>query len=643
MVDEDQVHRLVEGHARRAPEAVAVVCGGRTLSYGELDTTSARLAKYLRRHGAGQREVVVVCLDRSVELPVAVLAVLRAGAVYVLLEPSAPDRRLREVLRELDPALVLTQESHRIRLADVVEAAIVCVDTDAGAIAAEPEAGPAPEVFGTSPACLVHGGTVAIEHRQLALAQRDWAGHYELTPADRVLQTAPAESVVFTADWIRALCSGATLVLAARDFGTDRTAAIAELAALLDEQWITVLECEAHLARRLGDELRERRPGSLRLFAVSGERWFLGEHRELAGILGPRVRLVHVHRVPEVVADLRRLELSMLGAQRVRDDQALLGRPVPGVEVRLVAPGTWQSAEEIGEIGVRVGDSPLRRTRDLARHRPDGLLDHLGRADVRATGLDAVAVAEVEAALRAVPEVREAVVADDPDFWDERAGRVRRTAVGYVVPAPGREVQPGRLARIHKGHPARVVVVPSLPRDGSGEVDRERLPRAVVPRSRQRGAGLTAKGGPRWFGEDSLTGIGYGLALAVFAALASYLLTDLFWPGSRNTDRVPQPWAAFFHVLYAAESASFGLGVAYLFRGFRWIASLGRGRSLTVAAHLSLAWLLLAWWPQDNFYRLSSQQDWPRQAVLVFAFNITLMVAGAVLVRFVRPGGRGDR
>ncbi|MFI6026630.1 AMP-binding protein [Amycolatopsis magusensis] len=643
MVDEDQVHRLVEGHARRAPESVAVVCGGRTLSYGELDTTSARLAGYLGRHGAGQREVVVVCLDRSVELPVAVLAVLRAGAVYVLLEPSAPDRRLREVLRELDPALVLTQESHRIRLADVVEAAIVCVDTDTDAIAAEPEAGSAPEVFGTSPACLVHGGTVAIEHRQLALAQRDWAGHYELTPADRVLQTAPAGSVVFTADWIRALCSGATLVLAARDFGTDRTAAIAELAALLDEQWITVLECEAHLARRLGDELRERRPGSLRLFAVSGERWFLGEHRELAAILGPRVRLVHVHRVPEVVADLRRLELSMLGAQRVRDDQALLGRPVPGVEVRVVAPGTWQSAEEIGEIGVRVGDSPLRRTRDLARHRPDGLLDHLGRADVRATGLDAVAVAEVEAALRAVPEVREAVVADDPDFWDERAGRVRRTAVGYVVPAPGRRIEPGRLARIHKGHPARVVVVPSLPRDGSGEVDRERLPRALVPRSRQRGAGLTAKGGPRWFGEDSLTGIGYGLALAVVAALASYLLTDLFWPGSRNTDRVPQPWAAFFHVLYAAESAAFGLGVAYLFRGYRWIASLGRGRSLTVAAHLSLTWLLLAWWPQDNFYRLSSQQDWPRQAVLVFAFNITLMVAAAVLVRFVRPDGRGDR
>ncbi|QFU91098.1 AMP-binding protein [Amycolatopsis sp. YIM 10] len=640
-MDEDQVHRLVEGHARRAPEAVAVVCGERTLSYGELDSTSARLAGYLRQQGAGKRDVVVVCLDRSVELPAAVLAVLRAGAVYVLLEPSAPDRRLREVLRELDPALVITQESHRIRLADVVEAAIVCVDTDAGAIAAEPEAGQAPEIFGTNPACLVHRGT-AIEHRQLALAQRDWAGHYELTPVDRVLQTAPAESVVFTADWIRALCSGATLVLAGRDFGTDRTASIAELAELLDEQRITVLECETHLARRLGDELRERRPGSLRLFAVSGERWFLGEHRELARILGPRVRLVHVHRVPEVVNDLRRLELSMLGAPRFRDDQALLGRPVPGVEIRVVAPGTWQSTTDVGEVAIRIGESPLRRTRDLARLRPDGLLDHLGRADVRATGLNAVAVAEVESALRSFPEVREAVVADDPDFWDEYAGRVRRTAVGYVVPTPGREIDAARLARLHNGHLARVVVVPSLPRDGSGAVDRERLPRAVVPRSRHGETGLTAKGGPRWFGENSLTGIGYGLAIAIALTLASYLLTDVFWPGSRNTERVPQPWAAFFHVLYAAESASFGLGAAYLFRGYRWIASLERGLPLTVAAHLSLAWLLLAWWPQDNFYRLSSPQDWPRQTVLVFTFNITLMVAGAVLVRFVSARRRTE-
>jgi ABC-type Co2+ transport system permease subunit len=164
-------------------------------------------------------------------------------------------------------------------------------------------------------------------------------------------------------------------------------------------------------------------------------------------------------------------------------------------------------------------------------------------------------------------------------------------------------------------------------------VDREGLPLPVLP-------------GQAAGGKASLADLGDGartavmLALALLIAFVAFLMTDSLWPGSTDVSAVPHPWAGLFRGLYVVECLSFGLGISFLFFGRERLTRLGRPPWLTTLAHLSIVWLLAAWWPQDNFYRLAAKTDWGRQAALVYGFNITLMIAAAVLVAFAV---RGDR
>ncbi|MBE1583860.1 hypothetical protein ACFPOI_34020 [Nonomuraea angiospora] len=174
--------------------------------------------------------------------------------------------------------------------------------------------------------------------------------------------------------------------------------------------------------------------------------------------------------------------------------------------------------------------------------------------------------------------------------------------------------------------PDVVAVVPALPRTPEGEIDVAALPLPVAEGPRPEGG----KGGGAAAGSGSLV-VG-GTLLFGFLAFAT---TNVFWPYSTDLSGVPLPWAALFFGLYLFECLSFGLGVMVLLRGRSALARRGRSASLTTAAWLALAWLLLAWWPQDNFYRLAAKTDWPQQAALVYAFNVTLMIAAAVLVAFV--------
>jgi hypothetical protein len=124
-------------------------------------------------------------------------------------------------------------------------------------------------------------------------------------------------------------------------------------------------------------------------------------------------------------------------------------------------------------------------------------------------------------------------------------------------------------------------------------------------------------------------------------AFLAWALTDLIWPGSTDLSSVPAPWAALFAGLYLFENVSLGVGIVFLFAGRNSMKRQRRSPALTTAAHLAIVWLLVSWWPQDNFFRLAAKTDWPRQAALVYAFNIPLMIAAAVVAAFAvsRPKG----
>ncbi|MER6000169.1 hypothetical protein ABT120_16485 [Nonomuraea angiospora] len=236
-----------------------------------------------------------------------------------------------------------------------------------------------------------------------------------------------------------------------------------------------------------------------------------------------------------------------------------------------------------------------------------------------AAGLTGAALTEgeLEQRLRGHPVVTECVVVEGEQL------------IAYVVAdEKDREKVTEFLTELvpRRRLPEVVAVVPALPRTPEGEIDVAALPLPVAEGQRPAGG----KGGGATAGSGSMV-VG-GTLLFGFLAFS---ITNVFWPYSTDLSGVPLPWAALFFGLYLFECASFGLGVMVLLRGRSALARRGRSAPLTTAAWLALAWLLLAWWPQDNFYRLAAKTDWPQQAALVYGFNVTLMIAAAVLVAFV--------
>ncbi|MFB7663232.1 amino acid adenylation domain-containing protein [Kitasatospora sp. NPDC056138] len=709
------VHQLFEEHARRTPEAVAVICGTERLTYAELDAGAERLARRLAELGLGPGGLAAVALGRGPGLLTALLAVLKSGAAYVPLEPTGPDPTVRHVLSEADPLVLVTEEAYRVRLTDASSRTVLCVDTSAASIAAQPATPLGVRVQPSDLACVFYtsGSTgtpkgALIEHRNLLHAYRGWQSVYRLSATDRFLQTATLEFDVFTADWIRALGSGGTLVMARRNFTLDRTAEISELHELVLREGVTVMETNVHTLRRLFAHLRPRglELGEVRLLSVGAEKWYLDEQLRLQRYLGPGVRHVNVYGVAEAAVDSTYFDSSTLTeAPEQAELISLIGRPFPGTRVHLLDPaGRPVPQGQPGEIclaGPGVGrgylnrpdltaarfrstdldqDGRVYRTGDIGRLRADGRLEYLGRdADGPAAGeagtvTELAEVAEVEAVLRGHPGVRESAVArirtasDQPRLvaYVVTAAPARDAAAGS--PADGTDadgVAEGWALRAYLAErlpdrliPDAVVPLPTLPRTRAGKLDRRSLPlpaprgHAAAPGSRPAPAARrgSAKAGARPLGSakagygpvraargETSSDLGTaGALITLFVASLAFAGTDLFWPGSTDLSAVPSPWALLFELLYIAEWLGFGAGVAFLVLGRPVLERQQPARPplLTTSTLLAVAWLLIAWWPQDNWYRTSRATDWPRQAALVYGFNVTLIIAALVVVRF---------
>ncbi|WP_225851053.1 AMP-binding protein [Streptomyces sp. HPF1205] len=692
------VHALFEARARLTPFAPAVVCGAERLTYGELDGRANRLARRLRDARLPSGALVAVCLEPGAGAPAAMLGVLKAGGVCVPLGPDIPLPELRHVLADADPFAVVTTEALRVTVSDGKRRRIVTVDREAGATVDSTAGGPVEPLEGKAPrlACVLYtAGTTGpakgalIGHSALLSAFEGARAVHRPTPEDRLLLVAPPESAAFTAGWIRTLGSGGTLVLPAADGTTpdapaavkdfrsaaakaarlatsggpgsavaaERESAVAALHALVLAEGVTVLDCDTATARDLHRYIRRRGLdlGAVRLVGVTGDIWYLDEMQGLRRTLGPQVRVLNVYGPAEAAGCAAYFELPDRPATLDRPERvSLIGKPFPGLRVQVLdarrpaargrtgeiavdGPGAargYRSAERRSGTGGRPrtdgprAGGPLR-TGDLGRVGDDGRLEYLGRKGAHA---------DAEAVLRGHPSVEECAVAE----IGTDAGRTSLAA--YVVLADGARSDPAGIrsyasARLPSGRAPRTVVpLASLPRTRAGRIDRRGLPQPARPP----GAGTTAGGkGGSGSGPGDATGCA-ALAAGVVAAFLSAVFTDVLWPHSTDLTGVPQPEALLFFGLYVCEWLSFGLGVAFLFHGRHMIARQERSPRFTTAAHLSVVWLLAAWWPQDNFYRLARKTDWPRQAALVYGFNVTLMIAAAVLVVFfaARPRER---
>ncbi|WP_411103947.1 AMP-binding protein [Streptomyces sp. cmx-4-9] len=653
----DTVLSRFERWAAETPGARAVIAGAESLTYGELDARAERVAGRLLAAGLPQDAVVAVGTARQAELLAVVLGILKAGAAYTVVDVDAP-HTARRLLSRIQPFALLTRAAHQARLDDGSGLRVIrlAVDPDPAEPAGRPTGGPPRRTPGRTAAVLSTGGPqprpVPVGHALLLAAYESWAELARLGPGDRHLFTGPPAVTAFAAGWTRALCSGGALVVPERAPWTPDT-----VRAAAEAERVTVLHTDpagaAHLllpgpapqgtapptpvpGPRSGPQPRLR---ALRLLTVTGDRLHLDEQALLQSRLQTGVRLLNVHALTETAGTGTWFGLTQLSGP-VEDPQqlSLIGTPFPGCradlrdgELYLVPPG---------------GGAPVP-TGDLARLRDDGLLEFGGRIRDRIT-LDGRVLDPhaLESVLRGHEDIGAAMVAAVPG--PDGAQRL----VAYLAPPaqdasrrPGGNLPDADAVRAHLADkvpsgdlPRAVVRLRALPRNRAGQEDRAELPQPPRPVHGHTGRGAVRGGkyGPAAAGTADTGGaasascaVGCG---ALVPGLAARLFTDVLWPGSTDLTGVPSPWSFLFTVLYLVECLAFGLGVLFLFTGrSRMAASRDAGRALTTAAHLAVVYLLVSWWPQDNLYRLAAKQDWPRQAALVYTFNVPLMLAAAVL------------
>ncbi|MER6363211.1 amino acid adenylation domain-containing protein [Kitasatospora sp. NPDC001527] len=522
------IHQAFEERARLTPRAPALRFEGRSVGYRELDRRANRLAHRLRGLGVGRDVVVGVGLERSPELVVALLAVLKAGGAYLPLDPELPPARLEHMVRDARVPVLLTRRALLGRL-PVVAAEALCVEEFEAAPGGEPDTAPDVEVGGEDLAYVIYtsGSTgapkgvmnvhAAIRNRLLWMQDA-----YRLDAEDRVLQKTPFSFDVSVWEFFWPLATGATLVLA-RPGGHRDPGYLART--IREERVTTVHFVPSMLQAFLREEVEECT--SLRRVVCSGEalprdlqdRFLARCGARLYNLYGPTEAAVDVtHWTCRPEADPRRpvpIGRPIANTRIHVLDGALQPVPVgvPGelhIGGRGLARGYLNRPELTAERFVPDPFDPdpaarLYRTGDLARYREDGALEFLGRLDhqVKLRG-QRIEPGEIEAALTAHPAVREAVVT----ARERRAGDVRlvahlTAAEGAGVPGPAelaahlRERLPASMV------PAAFAVLDALPLTPSGKVDRAALPEPDGGRPAA-GAPFTAPGAGL---EDTLAGL----------------------------------------------------------------------------------------------------------------------------------------
>ncbi|HVH12317.1 MAG TPA: condensation domain-containing protein, partial [Longimicrobium sp.] len=286
---EASIHQLVTEQAARTPGATAVVFGDETLTYAELYTRSNRLAHHLVALGVGPDVRVGICLERSAELVVAMLAVLKAGGAYVPLDAEYPRERLAFMVADSGARALVTQESLRAALPIEADVAVVSVDGDHARIAAAPAGAPRMTAGPRSLAYVIYtsGSTgtpkgAAVEHRSVVRLVRD-TNYVSLGPTDRVGQVANLSFDAATFEVWGALLNGAALV------GIDRDVALSPvgLPNAIRDQRITTMFLTVALFNAIARE-RPEAFASLTTLLVGGEACDPVSMRRVLEAGGPR-------------------------------------------------------------------------------------------------------------------------------------------------------------------------------------------------------------------------------------------------------------------------------------------------------------------------------------------------------------------
>ncbi|HSJ76879.1 MAG TPA: amino acid adenylation domain-containing protein, partial [Gemmatimonadales bacterium] len=510
------VHELFEAQVIKTPDAVAVVYEDATLSYAELNQRANQLAHYLRELGVGPDERVAICLERSLEMVVGMLGVLKAGGAYVPLDPAYPVERLRYMVEDSAPLVLLTQARWQALFAGVEEK-LALVDLDQSARWWSEQPGTNPQWNAGDSRQLAYviytSGTTGTP-KGVMVEQRGMVNHLfaklrdlQLSATDVVAQTASVSFDISVWQFLAALLVGARVQIVGEEQVHDPEG----LLRVLDRSGVTVWETVPSLLEAIVGEEREswERLARLRWVVVTGEACPVGLCQRWRSLY-PGSGMLNAYGPTECSDDVTHyaMEDGWTGAAL---RQLPIGRPLLNTEVYVldgagepapvgvrgelyiggegVGRGYWQRPALTGErfvadrFGRRAG-ARLYRTGDVGRWQAEGTIEFLGRVDhqVKIRGYR-IELGEIEARLREHEVVQEAVVLEREDTTGDKRlvayySGANSNGAGSNGDGIGAEELRRHLAATLPEYmvPAAYVRLEQLPLTPNGKLDRKALP-----------------------------------------------------------------------------------------------------------------------------------------------------------------------
>ncbi|KOY60399.1 gramicidin biosynthesis protein, partial [Photorhabdus heterorhabditis] len=492
------IHQLFEQQVEKTPEATALEYGEQRLSYAELNARANRLAHQLIALGVEPDQRVVICMARSPEVVVALLAVLKAGGAYVPLDPTYPAERLAYILNDTAPSVLLVDEAGRAALGEEELTGLTVLTPST--LPDQPDSNP--QVLTLTPQHLAYviytsGSTgqpkgVMVEHQAVYQRHLGFNDTYGVTEQDRLLQFSSFAFDVSVEECCLSLCNGATLVM--RD---DRwLTSMQEFVSLAWENHITVMSLPALFwSELIARDNALPLPDCLRFIIIGGEEVKKSAIQEWFAQESYRPRLLNAYGPTENTVTATCKEVLS------PTDDCSIGRPLKNTCVYLLdrygQPVPLGSVGEmyIGGVGVArgylnqpelsaerfipdpfspVSDARMYRTGDLARYLPDGNLEFLGRNDeqVKIRGFR-IEPGEIEIRLVEHPAVQEAVVL----VWENGQDK---HLVAYVVAGADEGLTASlraHLSAILPDYmvPAAFVRLDTFPQTPNGKLDRRAL------------------------------------------------------------------------------------------------------------------------------------------------------------------------
>ena len=513
-------HELIEYQVRLSPGSVALVSESRTVTYDELNKQANQIAHHLMVAGVTPDMPVGICIERSIEMIIGILAILKAGGAYVPLDPSLPKARLDFILEDLQPSIILSTSDLREVLPQGV-ATLISLDELQEEISRQPETNLTPTANSKNLAYIIYtsGSTgkpkgVQIEHQSLVAFAQSFRKECDLREGDRVLQFSSLAFDASVEEIFPTLISGGTIVLPT-EMTVESPERFLEKCCELD---ITILDLPTAFWHDIALQL-DKRPisiyPSLRLMIIGGEKASSRAVHAWQAHVDASVRLLNTYGPTEttVTATTSDLNSTREGEDQHSNNENVsrfehipIGRPLSHVKAYLLdrclqpvpigvpgelylgghslARGYHNRPEETVKNFIRdplstIEGSRLFKTGDLCRYRPDGTLEYLERTDrqIKLRGFR-IELGEIEAMMQEHQGVYEALVTL------KNNAQIGPHLTAYFIPVrqpglPARELRNFLKERLPNYMiPATFMAMDSWPRTSTGKIDRSQLPEA---------------------------------------------------------------------------------------------------------------------------------------------------------------------